>query len=170
MDTVDVRVITAVTPSAGFRTDTIAGVAGAKPTTIKVLNSAANYPNTWNYTVTPNTYIFVNNTNATSKAPNMQFTRAGVYSIKQKVQNAAGVDSLTRTNYITISLKYCDAGVSYSGYNYVSSVGLTSMNVGSGLTGLPSYNNYTDSSSILFLGLNKLIFVSNFLNTNGNKL
>jgi PKD repeat protein len=148
-DTVDVRVITAVTPSAGFRTDTIAGVAGAKPTTIKVLNSAANYPNTWNYTVTPNTYIFVNNTTATSKAPNLQFTRAGVYSIKQKVQNAAGVDSLTRTNYITITLKYCDAGVSYSGYNYVSSVGLTSMNVGSGLTALPSYNNYTDSSSIL---------------------
>ena len=149
IDTVDVRVITAVTPSAGFRTDTIAGVAGAKPTTINVINSAANYPNTWNYTVTPNTFIYVNNTNASSKAPKLQFTRAGVYSIKQKVQNAAGTDSLTRTNYITIALKYCDVAVSYTGYNYISSVGLTSMNVSSGLTALPSYNNYTDSSSIL---------------------
>ena len=149
IDTVDVRVITAVTPSAGFRTDTIAGVAGPKPTTINVLNTAANYPNTWNYTVTPNTFIYVNNTTATSKAPKLQFTRAGVYSIKQKVQNAAGTDSLTRTNYITIALKYCDVAVSYTGYNYISSVGLTSMNVSSGLTALPSYNNYTDSSSIL---------------------
>lgn len=149
IDTVDVRVITAVTPSASFRTDTVAGVAGAKPTTINVINSAANYPNTWNYTITPNTYIFVNNTTATSKAPKLQFTRAGVYSIKQKVQNAAGTDSLTRTNYISISLKYCDASVSYAGYNYISAIGLTSMNVTSGLTALPAYNNFTDSSSIL---------------------
>ena len=148
-DTVDVRVITAVTPSASFRTDTVAGVAGAKPTTINVINSATNYPNTWNYTITPNTYIFVNNTTATSKAPKLQFTRAGVYSIKQKVQNAAGSDSLTRTNYISISLKYCDAAVTYAGYNYLSSVGLTSMNVTSGLTALPAYNNFTDSTSIL---------------------
>lgn len=148
-DTIDVRVITAVTPSASFRTDTVAGVAGAKPTTINVINSATNYPNTWKYTITPNTYIFVNNTTATSKAPKLQFTRAGVYSIKQKVQNAAGTDSLTRTNYISISLKYCDAAASYAGYNYISSVGLTSMNVTSGLTALPAYNNFTDSSSIL---------------------
>lgn len=149
IDTVDVRVITAVSPSASFRTDTIAGVAGAKPTTINVINSATNYPNTWKYTITPNTYIFVNNTTETSKAPKLQFTRAGVYSIKQKVQNAAGSDSLTRTNYITIALKYCDAAVSYTGYNYISSVGLKAMNVTSGLTALPSFNNYTDSSSIV---------------------
>jgi hypothetical protein len=148
-DTVDVRVITAVTPSAGFRTDTIAGVAGAKPTTINVINTASNFPNTWDYTVTPNTYIYVNNTTAASRAPKLQFTRAGVYSIKQKVQNTAGTDSLTRTNYITISLKYCDAASTYTGYNYISTIGLTSMNVTSGLTGLPSYNNYSDSTSIL---------------------
>jgi PKD repeat protein len=149
-DTVDVRVITAVTPSAGFRTDTVAGVAGAKPTTINVINTATNYPNTWNYTVTPNTYIFVNNTTATSKAPKLQFTRAGVYSIKQKVENAAGKDSLTRTNYITIDLQYCAAAATSTYYyNYISSLGLTSMNVISGRTALPAYNNYADSTSIL---------------------
>jgi hypothetical protein len=145
-DTVDVRVITAVRPSAGFRTDTT-GFAGGIPTTFNIINSASNYPNTWNYTVTPNTYIYVNNTTASSKAPNLQFTRAGVYSIKQKVQNAAGTDSLTKTNYITIALKYCDAAVTNAGYNYISAVRLNSMNVNSGRAALPAYNNYVDSTN-----------------------
>ena len=147
-DTVDVRVITAVRPSAGFRTDTT-GFAGFSPTTLNIINSASNYPNTWNYTVTPNTYIYVNNTSASSKAPNLQFTRAGVYSIKQKVQNAAGSDSLTRTNYITIALKYCDAAATSTYYyNYISAVRLNSLNVNSGRAALPAYNNYVDSTNI----------------------
>ena len=147
-DTVDVRVITAVRPSAGFRTDTN-GFAGGISTTFNIINSATNFPNTWNYTVTPNTYIYVNNTSASSKAPNLQFTRAGVYSIKQKVQNAAGSDSLTRTNYITIALKYCDAAATSTYYyNYISAVRLNSLNVNSGRAALPAYNNYVDSTNI----------------------
>jgi hypothetical protein len=148
-DTVSVRVVTAVTPVAGFTTDTIAAAASANPTIVSVRNSAINFPNTYKYTITPNFVKFENGTNANSIAPKFSFTRAGLYTIKQVVTNSAGSDSLTRTNYITVNLDYCKpARTSTFIYAFLSNVSLKGLSNTTGNTALPGYNNYVDSTNL----------------------
>jgi len=144
-DTVDVRVVAAVTPSASFRTDTTIAVSGNTPTEVSVINSATNFPNTWNYNITPSTFQFIKGTNANSKAPKFIFNRAGQYTIKQVVTNAAGSDSLVRSNYITVTLDYCRPTVSSTfQYTHINSFKLKTLTNTSGQT-TGAYNNYTDS-------------------------
>lgn len=147
-DTVDVRVVTAVTPLAAFRTDTVIAVSGNTPTEVSVINSASNFPNTWKYTITPPNYEFIKGTNANSKEPKFIFNRAGQYTIKQVVTNAAGSDSLTRSNYITVTLDYCRPTVSSNYYTHINSFKLKALTNPSALT-TGFYNNYTDSTNFV---------------------
>lgn len=148
-DTVDVRVVTAVTPIAGFRTDTLTAVSGNIPTEVKVINSALNFPNTWKYTITPPNFSFIGGTNANSREPKFTFNRAGQYTIKQVVTNAAGSDSLVRSNYITVTLDYCRPTVSSTfQYTHINSFKLRALTNTSGQTIPGYYNNYTDSASL----------------------
>ncbi|MFN5704975.1 MAG: BNR-repeat neuraminidase N-terminal domain-containing protein, partial [bacterium] len=148
-DTVDVRVVTAVTPLASFRTDTTIAVSGNTPTEVSVINSATNFPNTWKYSITPSNFQFIKGTDANSKAPKFIFNRAGTYTIKQVVTNAAGSDSLTRSNYITVTLDYCRPTVSSTfQYTHINSFKLRGLTNPSGQT-TGAYNNYTDSTGFV---------------------
>ncbi len=148
-DTVDVRAVAAVTPLASFRTDTTIAVSGNVPTEVSVINSATNFPNTWKYTITPPNFEFIKGTNANSKAPKFIFNRAGLYTIKQVVTNAAGSDSLTRTNYISVTLDYCRPTVTSTfQYTHINSFRLKGLLNTSGQT-TGAYNNYTDSTSLV---------------------
>lgn len=148
-DTVDVRVVAAVTPLASFRTDTTIAVSGNTPTEVSVINSATNFPNTWKYSITPANFQFIKGTNANSKAPKFIFNRAGQYTIKQVVTNAAGSDSLVRANYITVTLDYCRPTVSSTfQYTHINSFKLKALTNTSGQT-TGAYNNYTDSTGFV---------------------
>ncbi len=70
---------------------------------------STNSPNQWQWTITPNTFTFVSG-NANSQNPVVQFNAAGTYTVKLVASNNFGSDSLTKTNYINVTLVYCTAG------------------------------------------------------------
>jgi len=54
--------------------------------------------------ITPNTYQFLDNTNANSRNPKVRFTAAGNYDISLKVTNPVGVADTTFLKYIQVSV------------------------------------------------------------------
>ena len=60
-------------------------------------------PTSWTWTITPNTYSFINSTSASSQNPEVTFSNAGTYTIALTVTNAYGSDTETKTAYINIS-------------------------------------------------------------------
>ncbi len=63
-------------------------------------------PSSWNWTVSPNTYSFVGGTNASSQNPEIQFNAAGNYTITLIASNASGPDTITKSNYISVTSAY----------------------------------------------------------------
>ncbi|WNJ19150.1 PKD domain-containing protein [Pontibacter sp. G13] len=59
-------------------------------------------PNSWNWTITPNTFIFVNGTSATDPDPQVQFTAAGTYDVSLTVNNGIGPNTLTQNQLVTV--------------------------------------------------------------------
>ncbi len=106
---VDVFVVIPVTPVTAFTADTTNATLGGKVSTVIFTDQSLNLPTNWTWTFTPSTVTYVNGTNANSKNPQVQFNAAGLYTVKLKTSNVAGVDSLIKTNYINAYLGYCDA-------------------------------------------------------------
>ncbi|MFN7015198.1 MAG: GEVED domain-containing protein, partial [Bacteroidia bacterium] len=75
---------------------------------ITLTDLSANTPTSWTWTITPATFTYVTG-NANSQNPIVHFTAAGVYTVKLRVANVQGADSITKTNYITITPAYCNA-------------------------------------------------------------
>ncbi len=65
---------------------------------VKLTDYSAFGPYTRNWTISPSTYAFSNGTDNSSASPVVQFLQAGTYSIKLKVTNAHGVDSMKLAN------------------------------------------------------------------------
>ncbi len=65
---------------------------------ISFTDASTNTPNSWNWTFnggSPNTSVAQN--------PSVTYNTAGVYSVKLKVTNSAGADSVTKSAYITVN-------------------------------------------------------------------
>lgn len=60
-------------------------------------------PNAWEWTFTPSTVTFLDSTSAFSQHPKVSFNASGNYTVKLKASNNNGSDSLTRTNYISVT-------------------------------------------------------------------
>jgi PKD repeat protein len=60
-------------------------------------------PISWNWTITPSTFSFVNNTGPGSQNPQVKFTSFGDYSVQLIVDNSEGADTLLKTNYIHVN-------------------------------------------------------------------
>lgn len=88
-------------PSAYFTSNNLAPIINQ---TVALTDTSHNYPSAWQWTVTPATMVYVSGTNATTQNPKMQFTAAGLYTIKLKVINASGADSLTKTDYVNVTM------------------------------------------------------------------
>ncbi len=72
--------------------------------TVQFTQTSTNNPTTFSWSISPNTGIaFVNGTNASSANPTVQFNTPGQYTITLTAGNAAGSDSETKTNYITVT-------------------------------------------------------------------
>lgn len=64
------------------------------PLTVPLTESANNYPATWSWK-------FGDGGTSTLQNPSHQYTAAGTYTVSLTATNAAGSNTLTRTNYIT---------------------------------------------------------------------
>lgn len=88
-----------VKPSADFSAGTTNTCAGK---VISFTEYSACYATSWQWTITPGTYQFVNSTTASSPNPQVKFNADGKYTVSLKVSNANGSDTKTVTDYITI--------------------------------------------------------------------
>ncbi len=86
-------------PDADFTADVTSGTTS---TLVSFTDNSTNTPTAWTWTFTPNTVAYQGGTSASSTNPKVKFTATGTYTVKLKVSNADGSDSLTRTGYIQI--------------------------------------------------------------------
>lgn len=73
-----------------------------KNETVTFSDLSTNTPNSYQWTITPNSFTFINGTSNTSKTPQVQFTSDGIYTVKLTASNLLGTNSKTKTNYITV--------------------------------------------------------------------
>ncbi len=104
---VDVTVLPPATPIAGFSASSLSASIGGTVTTITLTDTSKNFPSNWKWTITPSTFNFVSSTSDSSQNPQVQFSAVGLYTVKLRVNNVSGSDSVTRTNYITVTGSYC---------------------------------------------------------------
>ena len=62
---------------------------------------SSNVANSWNWSISPSTFQYVRNTDATSRNPQIEFTQSGTYTISLTVTNAFGSDTETKQSFIS---------------------------------------------------------------------
>lgn len=67
---------------------------------VKFVDTTKFCPYAWNWSFSPNTYVFENGTNASSQNPEIRFTQQGAYNVTLSVANGNGNRSITKNNYI----------------------------------------------------------------------
>ena len=71
--------------------------------TVRLFDLSDNAPTSWQWTINPTTFSYMNATTATSKNADVKFSAFGTYSVTLKVTNTTGTDQKTKTNYITVA-------------------------------------------------------------------
>jgi len=100
----------------------------------------------WEWSITPGDYSFTNGTDSSFQDPVVQFSKAGTYTVKQKVGNSAGFDSIVKTNVITV-LAYCAPSVAYKSKDLgISRVIFGDIDNRSSV-GVDEYTDYTSTHS-----------------------
>ncbi|MEN6609749.1 MAG: PKD domain-containing protein [Methanoregulaceae archaeon] len=84
---------TATIPVASFSADV---TSGTNPLTVQFTDTSSNSPAYWYWS-------FGDGTHSSSQNPSHTFSEAGTYSITMKATNTGGSNSVTRTNYITVT-------------------------------------------------------------------
>lgn len=69
---------------------------------ITLLDVSTGLPDTWNWTIQPNTFAFVNGTNAHSENPEVKFLENGNYDVSLQVSNSFGSDQTSKQEYIKV--------------------------------------------------------------------
>ena len=90
----------AVPPVADFTASDLSPCLNA-PVTLQDMSGSA--VSAWKWTITPNTFTFVNGTNDMSQNPQISLSALGSYTVKLRATNIYGVDSITKTNFLTAS-------------------------------------------------------------------
>ncbi|TNE28692.1 MAG: PKD domain-containing protein [Bacteroidetes bacterium] len=89
-----------VAPTADFIADKNTPCLGE---TVRLEDKSVNVASSWNWSITPSTFNFVNGTTANSQNPEVQFTALGNYDIKLVASNSVGSDSITKAGFITLN-------------------------------------------------------------------
>jgi PKD repeat protein len=71
---------------------------GCAPLSLTFSDLSSNTPTEWFWDIDNNGTI-----DYTTQNPNHTYNKAGVYTVKLKISNSAGADSITKTNYITVN-------------------------------------------------------------------
>ena len=74
-----------------------------RPDTIQLLDYSAYTPTSWQWSIVPTTFTYVNNTDSSSQSPHVVFQEAGSYSVTLTASNGVGSDNTTSTAIIDIS-------------------------------------------------------------------
>ncbi len=77
--------------------------------TVSFTDQSLNNPTSWEWSFSPTTVTYVNETNHNSQNPQVQFNEAGDYSVTLIVSNEHGSDTLTKTDYISVTVDGCPA-------------------------------------------------------------
>ncbi len=147
-DTVLINVIFPTIPVINFVASTTVTTTGQ---TVNFTDSSTNLPSSWTWVFSPSNVTYVNSTTANSKNPQVQFNLPGVYTVTLTAANSAGSASLTKTNYVTVTISYCSIGASSPIDTDIGNVTLSNLNNG---TGTPTLNNpgatgtYTDFTAL----------------------
>jgi PKD repeat protein len=99
LDDINISEVTAA-PIAAFTTSTNNTCTN---NAIQLTDASINIPQTWSWQITPATFNYVNNTNATTGNPVVVFNATGIYTVQLTVTNTNGQDSLTQTNLINVA-------------------------------------------------------------------
>jgi hypothetical protein len=98
--------------------DFMAGnVSGGYDTTIVLTDLTIGGPVTWNWTIGPSTYYFVNGTTASSQNPQVRFTSNGVYSVTLIVTRGTSAAIRIKTDYLFIGTPGLWTGVTSDDWN-----------------------------------------------------
>ncbi|TYA60135.1 T9SS sorting signal type C domain-containing protein [Formosa maritima] len=88
-----------VAPTACFNISSIEGCVDSD----FILTDNSDYnPTSWNWSITPETYNFINATSATSQNPEVSFTDSGTYTVELTATNVNGSNTTTKVDYINI--------------------------------------------------------------------
>lgn len=134
-------VIAPVPPIAGFTVSDTTATMGGIVSTVTLTDTSRNVPTGWKWSVTPNNAVFVNGTADTMATAQIQFTTPGSYSVKLRVTNPAGTDSLVYATPIVVSLAYCESFATNTADTKIDSVEFGSNIFGSSPTACEGYTN-----------------------------
>lgn len=87
-------------PVANFFTPP--GVCDGSPVTLINTSLTSGWNIGYNWTITPNTFTYVNSSNATSKSPTVRFNATGNYTVKMRVSNNVGADSVSKVVSVSV--------------------------------------------------------------------
>jgi PKD repeat protein len=139
-------------PVAAF---TASSTTPAINSTVTFTDQTTNIPTSWLWSITPNTFVYVGSTSATSQNPQVQFTALGQYSVTLTATNANGSDGEIKTNYINvIPYTYCipTYTTGTSSNDYITLVQLGTINNATGASASPYYTYYSSLSTNLTPG------------------
>lgn len=140
----NLQVVTPVAPIAGFRVSADTVTTGGIVGTLTLTDTSLNIPFSRRWTITPNTFVFVNSTNDSSVAPQVQFTAVGNYTVRLRVSNPAGIDSVTRPTPIVARLAYCASNATNTADTKIDSVILGTTVTGSASNTCQTYTDFTN--------------------------
>ncbi|MEM0999886.1 MAG: S8 family serine peptidase [Bacteroidota bacterium] len=71
--------------------------------TVIFTDQSSNAPTGWNWSISPNNFVFVNGTSASSQNPEVQFSATGLYTVTMTASNIFGSDTYSISAYIDIT-------------------------------------------------------------------
>ncbi|MBN1598315.1 MAG: hypothetical protein JW894_08470 [Bacteroidales bacterium] len=87
---------------------------------VDFIDSSTDSPASWEWTIEPSGFEYINGTNKNSQNPSVRFTEAGFYDIKLKVENIEEIDSTLKVDFIEVynapdppvvsDIAICDSG------------------------------------------------------------
>ena len=134
--------------------------------TVQFFDASDNIPESWSWTFSPNTIIYVNGTDSTSKDPIVQFQDEGTYTVTLKVINLYGDSTIIKSDYIKVKGLpggYCEA-YSENPWGYVKNVSFCSIDNNSTYTnagGGEYYEDFTTVSTKVVRGQRRKLTVVN---------
>jgi PKD repeat protein len=122
---------------------------------ITFYDQSLNMPNAWAWSFNPADVMYINGTDEHSQNPQVQFSSTGQYTVSLTATNINGSNTVTKTNFITITQPdYCIPTYTYGSTDgdYITLVQLEDIDNWTGASENPYYTYYNTLSTNLMAG------------------